>query len=223
MDFATRLKEITQEPILTQLQGSEGLFAVTPSELIFIGPEGVQRAPLKEVRRVASTKGGVLVIAGKEETFIEAPVTGFDVGELKLFFESVKGYVSKARRGELTVPEAPAVPAAEPEPAPAPEPTAETFAAMPTQETPPVVPEEEPAPEPAPAPAPAYEPEPYAEPAPERAKSALRLPLKLLALITWGYTAALIYLFPGLDPLWLGALALGGLGLGLVEWRVADL
>ena len=222
MNLEARLKEVTQEPILSELKGSGGLFAVTPSELLFVGPETVQRAPLKEVRRVASTKGGLLVIAGKEETFIEAPVAGFDVGELKLFFEGVKGYVAKARRGEL----------APPEPPPAPEPAApeETFAAMPTQETPPVVPEEEPAappppPEPEPArPGPTREPAaPAVERAPAPRRSPLRLPLKLLALVSWGYTAALVYLFPGLDPLWQGALVLGGLGLGLVEWRVADL
>ncbi len=220
MNLEARLKEATQEPILTELKGAEGLFAVTPSELIFISPEGIQRAPLKEIRRVASAKGGRLVIAGKEKTFIEASVAGFDVNELKLFFESVKGYVTKARRGELAPP---------PPPAP---PEEETFASVPTQETPPVVPEEEPppAPPPPPEPEPAARPmrvvEPEPAPAVEEtppARSPLRLPLKLLALVTWGYTGALAYLFPGLDPLWLGALLLGGLGLGLVEWRVADL
>jgi len=222
MDLETRLKEVTQEPILSELKGSEGLFAVTPSELIYLGPDKVQRAPLKEVRRVASTKGGLLVIAGKEETFIEAPVAGFDVGELKLFFESVKGYVAKARRGELAPPEPPPPP---PPPAPT-EAAEETFAAMPTQETPPVVPEEEPAPSEPPQAEAAPQAEPVEEApaaAPPTRRSPLRLPLKLLALISWGYTAALVYLFPGLDPLWLGALVLGGLGLGLVEWRVADL
>ena len=56
-----------------------------------------------------------------------------------------------------------------------------------------------------------------------RKASPLRLPLKLLALLTWGFTGAALYLHPELDPLWMGGLVLGGLGLGLAEWRVADL
>jgi len=218
MNLEARLKEATQDPILSELKGSEGLFAITPRELIYVGPEGVQRAPLAEVRRVASAKGGRLLIAGKEATFIEASVAGFDVGELKLFFESVKGYVAKARRGELAPPPAPEP---EPEPAPPPpEPEETTLEAMPTEESPPVVPEEEEAEEAQPPP----EPPPAAAEAPApRKASPLRLPLKLLALLTWGFTGAALYLHPELDPLWMGGLVLGGLGLGLAEWRVADL
>ncbi len=222
MNLEARLKEATQDPILSELKGDEGLFAVTHRELIYVGPEGVQRAPLAEVRRVASAKGGRLRVAGKEATFIEASVAGFDVGELKLFFEGVKGYVAKARRGELAPPAEPE-PEPEPEPAPPPpppEPEEKTLEAIPTEESPPVVPEEEEAPPPPPAPAPAAEPE--RAPAPART-SPLRLPLKLLALLTWAYAGASVYLYPGLDPFWLGGLVLGGLGLGLVEWRVADL
>ncbi len=226
MNLKARLKEATQDPILSELKGSEGLFAITPRELIYVGTEGVQRAPLAEIRRVASAKGGILRIAGKETTFIEASVAGFDFGELKLFFESVKGYVTKARRGEL--PPEPAEPAEPAKTPPAPEsppspeagPEEKTLETLPTEESPPVVPEEEEAekapmpPEPTPAPAEA--------PAPRRT-SPLRLPLKLLALLTWGFTGAALYLYPGLDPLWMAGLLLGGIGLGLLEWRVADL
>ncbi len=222
MNLEARLKEATQDPILSELKGSEGLFAVTPRELIYVGPEGIQRAPLAEIRRVASAKGGMLRIAGKETTFIEASVAGFDLGELKLFFEGVKGYVTKARRGELAPepaePAEPAEPPPAPESPPAPEaePEEKTLETLPTEESPPVVPEEEEA-EKAPMP-----PEPAGAPAP-RKTSPLRLPLKLLALLTWGFTGAALYLSPGLDPLWMAGLLLGGLGLGLLEWRVADL
>ncbi len=219
MNLEARLKEATQDPILSELKGREALFVITPRELIYIDGEGVQRAPLAEVRRVASAKGGKLLVAGKEATFIEASVAGFDVGELKLFFESVKGFVSKARRGELAPP--PQAETSEPEP-PAPSPAhggEATPEATPTEETPPVVPEEEAEPATSATPPP---PEPAPAPAPSRASS-LRLPLKLLALLTWGYTGAAAYLHPELDPLWLGGLVLGGLGLGLVEWRAADL
>ncbi len=214
MNLEARLKEATQDPVLSELKGSEGLFAITPRELIYVGPGEIQRAPLAEIRRVASAKGGILRIAGKETTFIEASVAGFDFGELKLFFENVKGYVTKARRGELLT--EPAEPPPAPESPPAPEAQEKTLEALPTEESPPVVPEEEEA-EKAPMP-----PEPAGAPAPRRT-SPLRLPLKLLALLTWGFTGAALYLSPGLDPLWMAGLLLGGIGLGLLEWRVADL
>ncbi len=232
MNLEERLKEATSEPVLSELRGETALFAVTPSELLFVGPEEVKRAPLKEIRRVSSKKGGNLVIAGKEAAFIEASLAGFDLGELKLFFEGVKGYVAKARRGELTAirePEVQAEPEPEPvepapepaaaEPAPEPEPAepaadepAAAEPAPPPPERPPLVPEEEAAPpaeEEAPAPAPRANP--------------LRIPLKLLALLTLAYTVAFYFLFPETDPWLLTGVILGGLGLLLVEWKLADL
>jgi len=98
MNLEARLKEATQDPVLSELKGEEGLFAVTHRELIYVGPEGVQRAPLAEIRRVASAKGGRLRVAGKEATFIEASVAGFDVGEHR--GEPAGG----ARRGGVAAP-----------------------------------------------------------------------------------------------------------------------
>ena len=209
MNLEARLKNATQDPILSELKGSEGLFAVTPSELIYVDAEGVQRAPLAAIRRVASAKGGRILVTGKEETFIEASASGFDLEEVKLFFQSVKEYVAKARKGELA-------PARGPKPAaPTPSETVEkTLEVMPTAEGPLVVPDEEfEGNEPA---------APEENPAPSRANP-LRLPLKLLALLTWVYAGVALYLQPGLDPLWMAGLVLGGLGLGLSEWRIADL
>ncbi len=224
MNLEARLKEATREPVLSELKGESGLFAVTQSELIYVGPEGVERAPLKEIRRVSSAKGGKLVVAGKEAAFIEASIAGFDLGELKLFFEGVKGYVGKARRGELTAVEEPKAP--EPAPAPPPEAAAEAPAPEPVPEPepepepvpeaaerPPLVPEEEPPPAPAGV-------EEAARPAPA---NPLRIPLKLLALLTLAYTVAFYFLFPETDPWLLTGVVLGGLGLLLVEWKVADL
>ncbi len=196
MNLEARLKEATQEPVLSELKGETALFAVTLSELLYVGPEEVQRAPLKEIRRVSSAKGGKLVIASKEAPLIEASIAGFDLGELKLFFEGVKGYVGKARRGELTAVQEPA----------------------PTEaiERPPLVPEEETAPA-------VEEPTSEPEPQPAARPSGLRVPLKLLAVLTLAYTVAFYFLFPDADPWLLTGVILGGLGLTLVEWKAADL
>jgi len=228
MNLEARLKEATQEPVLSELKGETALFAVTRSELLYVGPEEVQRAPLKEIRRVSSAKGGKLVIASKEAPLIEASIAGFDLGELKLFFEGVKGYVGKARRGELTAVQEPASPeAAEPPPmpmepqAPAPEPEPLTAATEPpppapteAPDRPPLVPEEEAAP--------AVE-GPPSEPQPAANANPLRIPLKLLAVLTLAYTVGFYFLFPEADPWLLTGVILGGLGLTLVEWKAADL
>ena len=223
MNLEARLKEATQEPVLSELKGETALFAVTLSELLYVGPEEVQRAPLKEIRRVSSAKGGKLVIASKEAPLIEASIAGFDLGELKLFFEGVKGYVGKARRGELTAVQEPAPPgAAEPPTAP-PEPEAPGAAPEPPPpapteaiERPPLVPEEETAPA-------VEEPTSEPEPQPAARPSGLRVPLKLLAVLTLAYTVAFYFLFPDADPWLLTGVILGGLGLTLVEWKAADL
>jgi len=190
-----RLAEAIKDPILSQIKGQDTILVVTPKELVYIGPEGVQRAPLAEIRRVAVAKGGRLVVAGRESGFIDASVAGFDKNELKLFFESVKSYVARARKGENLAPAPPVTEEAliEEKPTPAPPPPVEE----PRKEEPPA-------------------------PLPRRRSGALALLLKLLALFTWGYTAAFVYLYPGLDPVWLSGVILGGLGLGLVEWLVAE-
>jgi len=232
MNLEERLREATQEPILSELKGAMSLFAVTPSELIYVGPKGVQRAPLREVKRVASAKGGKLIVAGKDHEFIEASIGGFDLGELKLFFESVKTYVAKAKRGEL-LDEAPPPPEPEPEPEPPPpppppappEPEPELDA-----DPPPLVPEEEEELPPLPPepedledfPQEAYEDEELPVAEPPRRRSPLRIPLKILALLTLAYTAAFYFLYPDTDPWLIGGVILGGLGLALAEWQAAE-
>jgi hypothetical protein len=49
----------------------------------------------------------------------------------------------------------------------------------------------------------------------------LALPLKVLALLTLGYTVAFAALNPGADPWALAGVVLGGLGLALTEWSLA--
>ncbi|ADW23096.1 hypothetical protein [Thermus scotoductus] len=49
----------------------------------------------------------------------------------------------------------------------------------------------------------------------------MALPLRLLALLTLGYTVAFVALNPGVDPWVLAGVLLGGLGLALTEWSLA--
>jgi len=213
MDYEAALRQATDEPILARLAGEKGLFAVTPSKLWYVGDGEIKSAPLTAIRKV-SGRGGRLVIGSAEETFIEAPVTGFDLGEVKVFFQQLKGYIKEARMGTLEAPKVPEPPAPEP---------AEAVA-----ETPPLTPPEEPVtfPEPTPDEKPPLVPEPEPEaaaaaPAPRR--HALALPLKLFSVLTALYALGLYFLYPTADPILLGGAVLFGLGFALVEWRVADL
>ena len=237
MDYEARLREATDEPVLARLAGEKGLFAVTPSRLWYVSEAELKSAPLTAIRKV-SGRGGRLVIGGAEEIFIEAPVTGFDLDEVKVFFQQLKGYIKAARTGGLEAPPAaePAAPEPEPEPEPA-EAVAESPPLTPPEEPvsfPEPTPEEQPPLVPEPEPEVEAEPEPemapeFAEPAPAPAappaprRHALALPLKLLSVLTALYALGLYFLYPTADPILLGGAVLFGLGFALVEWRVADL
>jgi len=74
------------------------------------------------------------------------------------------------------------------------------------------------------SPAPEPEASPGAETPPARPRgggSPLALSLKLLSLLTLGYTGAFVALNPGADPWVLLGVLLGGIGLALTEWSLA--
>ncbi len=231
-EYQERLRELTQDEVVSQLEGADGLLALTNSELFFIGADGVQRAPLSEIKKVVGGKGGTLLVMGESAPLIEAPVRAFQVDELRLFFESVKTFV--ARQKTATVSAAPPPPppppseppAPPPEPAaapPVPEPAAEDTQPVTLEEEadlpPPITPPEEPV-----APAEAYATDEPAAAAPAARKSGVTgLLLKLTSVATFALAAYWIYANPTADPMTLGFVALGGLGAALVEWHVSNL
>ncbi|RTH32618.1 hypothetical protein CSW35_06590, partial [Thermus scotoductus] len=62
---------------------------------------------------------------------------------------------------------------------------------------------------------------PPPSPRPKGGGTPLALPLRLLALLTLGYTVAFVAMNPGADPWALAGVVLGGLGLALAEWSLA--
>jgi len=243
-EYQTKLNELTQDEVVSQLEGDGGLLALTRSELFFIGPDGAQRAALTDIKKVVGGKGGVLQVVGEAGPLIEAPVQAFQVDELRLFFESVKTYVARSQKQAAAGQAGPAPgPAPEPEPAPPPPPpppVEEPEIAAPPPETttsepvtldeepdlpPPITPPEEPAPassvydldEPEPAPAPA------APPARRRGSGVTGLLLKLTSLATLGLAGYWIYQNPTADVMQLGLVVVAGLGAALLEWHVSDL
>ncbi|WP_457628008.1 hypothetical protein [Oceanithermus sp.] len=230
-EYQERLRELTQDEVVSQLEGADGLLALTNSELFFIGADGVQRAPLNEIKKVVGGKGGTLLVMGESAPLIEAPVCAFQVDELRLFFESVKTYVARQKAATASAappspPPPPEPPAPPPEPAeapPAPEPPAAETEPVTLEEEddlpPPITPPEEPV-----APAEAYATDEPAAAAPAARKSGVTgLLLKLTSVATFALAAYWIYANPTADPMTLGFVALGGLGVVLVEWHVSNL
>ena len=222
--YQEKLRELTQDEVVSQLEGADGLLALTRAELFYIGEAGVQRAPLGEIKRVVGGKGGTLVVMGEGAPLIEAPVRAFQVDELRLFFESVKTFV--ARQKQATV----SAPPPEPAPPPAPEPaTAEPAPAEPVEAAeerpvtleeelpPPITPPEEPAPA-----AEIYTTEPAAEPA-RRTGGFMGALLKLFSLGTLAAAGYWIYMNPTADPAYLIFVGVLGLGVALVEWHASNL
>ncbi|MCL6568349.1 MAG: hypothetical protein ACOYW9_14105 [Deinococcota bacterium] len=118
MSYETRLAELVHEPVLTQLEGQGGLLALTGRELWLLDEQGQQHAPLNRIRRITRGEGGTVMILGEIDTLMTIPLRSFEVNELKMFLESLKEHVIRARKGISTAVENP--PAAPIEPAPEP-------------------------------------------------------------------------------------------------------
>jgi len=205
------------ERALARLEGPGGFLAVTETHLVFVDEGGVQRVELARIRRVGRGEEGTLWVQG-EEASLQIPLKAFPLEELKAFLEGLKPHVARARRATSTPPPAPPKP---PEPS---TPPAPPKPALWEEDTPPkrasveLAPEPEP-PQGEPAPEPPKEAPPLAAP---RGRSApLALPLRVLALLTLGYTVAFVALNPGADPWAVAGVVLGGLGLALTEWFLA--
>lgn len=200
----------TGEVALARLEGPGGLLAVTETHLVYVDDTGVQRLELARIRRVSRGEGGTLAVQG-EGASLSIPLKAFPVEELKGFLEGLKPHVARARKA-TSAPQ----PAAAPQPAPQ--------APVWEEEAPPAPPRRasvELAPEPE-APAPPPEEASSAPPREaSRRRNPLALPLKVLALLTLGYTVAFAALNPGADPWALAGVVLGGLGLALTEWSLA--
>lgn len=206
------------EKALEKLEGPGGFLAITESHLVLVDEEGIQRLELARIRRVGRGEAGTLLVQG-EEASLTVPLKAFPIEELKAFLEGLKPHVARARRATASPsplrglePAREANPPVPEPPAPPPEPPKPPVW---EEETPPKRASVELAPEPetpgVPLPAPKA----------EGRRNPLALPLRVLALLTLGYTVAFVALNPGADPWALAGVVLGGLGLALTEWSLA--
>jgi len=206
--YQEKLRELTQDEVVSQLEGADGLLALTRAELFYIGDAGVQRAPLAKIKKVVGDKGGTLVVMGESAPLIEAPMRAFQVDELRLFFESVKTFVARQKQ----------VSAGAPPPGPESKPTTtEEPVTLDEDLPPPITPPEEPAPA-----AGIYASEPAIAP-PRRRGGLTGALLKLFSLGTLAAAGYWIYANPAADLANLIFVGVLGLGVALVEWHASNL
>jgi hypothetical protein len=104
----TRLREVgvLDHDIRTRLNGPDKALVVTQRELVYADETGVQRTDLRDITKVATTSSGALSVRSAHGSSIEGSIRGFDVTELKFFFESVKTSVAQAKATLTSPPKA---------------------------------------------------------------------------------------------------------------------
>lgn len=122
--YEARLSELTQADIIARLEGPGGLLALTSRELFYLDDHSQQSARLSHIKRIGVNKQtGNVDVVGEQGTMMEIAPIAFQKDELKLFLESLKGHVLKAKSEPTqvierpkTVEQAPAAPASPPFP-----------------------------------------------------------------------------------------------------------
>jgi hypothetical protein len=108
----TRLREVgvLDHDIRTRLNGPDKALVVTQRELVYADETGVQRTDLRDITKVATTSSGALSVRSSQGSSIEGSIRGFDVTELKFFFESVKTSVAQAKATLTSAPKSDGAP-----------------------------------------------------------------------------------------------------------------
>lgn len=106
--YDERLLSLTQADIITRLEGPGGLLALTSRELFYLDDNAQQSARLSHIKRIGVNKQtGNVDVVGEQGTMMEIVPIAFQKDELKLFLESLKGHVLKAKSEPTQVIERP--------------------------------------------------------------------------------------------------------------------
>jgi hypothetical protein len=94
-----RLREIgiSDTNVQNRLDGKDKALVVTDQDVVYIDSNGLQRSTLRFVTKVITDKTGSLTIRSSSGPAIEGSIRGFDVTELKVFFEGVKASIARAK------------------------------------------------------------------------------------------------------------------------------
>ncbi|RDI95237.1 hypothetical protein DV704_07965 [Meiothermus sp. QL-1] len=243
--YDERLKGLTQAEIIARLEGPGGLLAFSSHELYYIDDTKAQSARLSQIRRVGlNRQSGTVDVTGPEGTLIAIPPAAFQKDELRLFLESLKNHILRAR-AEPPSPEPPKAPSLVDEPAeppiltpsenrlppnPIPEKTQAVEPPKTLPDEPPDMPRgSETSPRPPLDPAPTLPPPAQAKPSlgrgPRPTQRLTSFLLKVSTLITAAVTAGYLVAHMGTTAdIWspLGVTAVG-LALALIQWHLSEL
>jgi hypothetical protein len=124
----TRLTEagIDLNDIESRLDGQGKSLVITATELVYTDESGLQRAPLRQVTKVAIDKSGSLGIRSATTDLITGNIRGFDLTNLKFFLEGAKSSIAKAKALAKAPTIVEAAPATIPNPVPEVTPRADT-------------------------------------------------------------------------------------------------
>lgn len=96
--YDERLLQLAQSPIIAQLEGSGGLLALSSQELFYLDNNTQQMARLAQIKRISVNKQtGTVDVMSDQGTLMAIAPTAFQKEELKLFLESLKGHVLRAK------------------------------------------------------------------------------------------------------------------------------
>lgn len=96
--YRERLLQLTQSPIIAQLEGPGGLLALSSQELFYLDDKTQQSARLAQIKRISVNKQtGTVDVMSDQGTLMAIAPTTFQKDELKLFLESLKGHVLRAK------------------------------------------------------------------------------------------------------------------------------
>ncbi len=106
--YDERLLNLTQADIIARLEGPGGLLALTSRELFYLDENSQQSARLSHIKRIGVNKQtGTVDVMGEQGTLMAIAPVSFQKEELKLFLESLKGHVLKAKSEPTQVIEPP--------------------------------------------------------------------------------------------------------------------
>jgi hypothetical protein len=103
---------IQDADVETRLEGQGGKsLLITKRELLYFENGQLQRGRLREIVNVKTAKSGELTVKSPNESLIDGSIKGFDLAELKFFFENVKNAIARAKASatgaDLAAPKAP--------------------------------------------------------------------------------------------------------------------
>jgi hypothetical protein len=128
--YDERLQGLLDGEALSQLEGGGGLLVLSAKELLYLDSVDQQRALLSAIKRIGVNKqSGNVEVVGPTGTLMEIPPAAFQKDDLKLFLESLRGHVAKAKSSATS--DASAPPVTPPPPTPAPKPAPMDFSPPP--------------------------------------------------------------------------------------------